>query len=595
VGLGLRRRVPGLDDAALTIVAPTYSAQATLALAALAGAWLAFGVGVLAWWAAGVIALLAAYFALGLVRTDAPMRAAAGIALIPAFLPWRMAIEVLGLLGYGRRRWVRTSRVLAVLLAASLGAARVSAQVIFSDDMESDTIVNDIIGAWDGPHDPTTMYLTDQISHSGHRALELKYVPGSPGASFMYHEFPGRDRVYVRWYQRWSNGFIWEPSATKMVILRPIAGYPEFYPEVLWANGQLAIQAQVTQEAGWDSENFYQNVGEPVVFGSDRWYCVEVLVQLNTPGAADGEVAAWIDGALKLRYTGREFRGVTPLDPGPSTAQIQAVGATGYYGGVTPVTQLQYSWQDDFVVSADPIGFQFLSDDFEDVVTGDDGQLAGWDGPARPSVMHVSAASAHSGGRALQLDYAAGSIGAGFMYRHVPPQQQVYLRWFQRWSPGFVFEPSGTALTGMTSSGSFPEFYPFASGSDGTFAIQAQVVAEQAWGTENFFANLGDPVRFVPDRWYCIEVFVKLNTPGASDGQLAAWIDGDQALSYDGRRFRGASPDDPAPSTASIDALLVAGSYGGPTLVPQPQSSWHDDYVAATERIGCQAYPPLAR
>ena len=48
-----------------------------------------------------------------------------------------------------------------------------------------------------------------------------------------------------------------------MVILRPIGGYPEFYPEVLWADGQLAIQAQVTREANWDSEDFYQNQGDP--------------------------------------------------------------------------------------------------------------------------------------------------------------------------------------------------------------------------------------------------------------------------------------------------------------------------------------------
>jgi hypothetical protein len=60
-------------------------------------------------------------------------------------------------------------------------------------------------------------------------------------------------------------------------------------------------------------------------------------------------------------------------------------------------------------------------------------------------------------------------------------------------------------------------------------------------------------------------VFVNLNTPGAADGQLAAWIDGEQKLFYDGRQFRGSSPDDPAPSTAAIDALLVTGHFGGQT------------------------------
>ena len=108
------------------------------------------------------------------------------------------------------------------------------------------------------------------------------------------------------------------------------------------------------------------------------------------------------------------------------------------------------------------------------------------------------------------------------MYRHFQPQDQIYLRWYQRWSPDFVWEPSGTALTGIAAAGGRLRFYPFAFGADGTFALQAQAVAERNWDGENFLVNLGDPVRLAPDRWYCIEVFVKLNAPGASDGQVGA-------------------------------------------------------------------------
>ena len=165
------------------------------------------------------------------------------------------------------------------------------------------------------------------------------------------------------------------------------------------------------------------------------------------------------------------------------------------------------------------------------------------------------------------------------------------MRWYQQWSTGF-WEPSGTGLVGVKTSTSYPQFYPFAVGADGTFAIQAQVVAEQAWGSENFFVNRGDPVSFVPDRWYCIEVFVKLNTPGAADGQLAAWIDGEQKLSYGGRQFRGSSADDPGPSTSAIDAILVTGhteadagaaaATRGRTTLAQPSAS-------------AEAYPPPFR
>jgi cellulose synthase/poly-beta-1,6-N-acetylglucosamine synthase-like glycosyltransferase len=110
---GLQQRRLELWDAALTMIAPTYSAQATLAL--MTFVLCSYLLNDPAWsrlfpWAAAVTFLLAAYFGLGIVLTEKPVRALLGIFLIPVFLPWRVAIELLGMLGYGRTRWVRTSR-----------------------------------------------------------------------------------------------------------------------------------------------------------------------------------------------------------------------------------------------------------------------------------------------------------------------------------------------------------------------------------------------------------------------------------------------------------------------------------------------------
>jgi len=491
-------------------------------------------------------------------------------------------------------------RAIAIAVAmttmAVVPARSVDAQVIFEDDFEEAIVHPDgTIGLWDGPANPSVMYLTDQLASFGRRSLELSYIPGTHGSSFSYRLFLGEDQLYVRWYQRWSPGFIWEPAATKMLILRPMGGYPQFYPEVLWANGQLAIQAQVVAEANWDSKNFYQNIGEPVVFGTDRWYCIEVFVKLNTPGVADGELAAWIDGDKKLAYTGREFRGSSPLDPAPSTAMIQAVGLSGYYGGVTLVPQQQYSWQDDVVASRQPIGCRLLTEDFEQTTTGADGTLSGWDGPSIPSAMRVTSGVAASGNRSLELAYMPGSSGAGYMYNYFRGQDQVYLRWYQRWDTAFEFEPSSTSLMALRPSSGYPHFYPFIAGASGQLAIQAQVLKDRAWGSENLFQNRGDPVVFEPERWYCIEVLVKLNTPGAPDGALAAWIDGEQKLLHSGREFRGATITDPAPSTARINALLVAAQYGGQSTVPRLQFSWQDDLFASTQRIGCRGASPIVR
>lgn len=111
---GVRLRRPYLLDAALTLLAPNYSTQATLSILSLATAW--FLSGDPAWhflsaWAALVIGSLSVYFLVGVISTEAPLRTLMGIALIPAFLPWRMAIEILGFMGCGRKQWVRTSRV----------------------------------------------------------------------------------------------------------------------------------------------------------------------------------------------------------------------------------------------------------------------------------------------------------------------------------------------------------------------------------------------------------------------------------------------------------------------------------------------------
>ena len=101
-------------DAALTLVAPNYSSQASLGLIALVGAWFLLSDVMWAWlmpWSLGVLASLGVYFLLGVAYTESPLKALIGVVLIPIFLPWRLVIEIFGLLGFGRKVWFRTSRI----------------------------------------------------------------------------------------------------------------------------------------------------------------------------------------------------------------------------------------------------------------------------------------------------------------------------------------------------------------------------------------------------------------------------------------------------------------------------------------------------
>jgi hypothetical protein len=61
-------------------------------------------------WALILFVAVASYFVLGVFSTESPAKALGGLLLVPLFLPWRLAIELLGILGYGRRHWGRMSR-----------------------------------------------------------------------------------------------------------------------------------------------------------------------------------------------------------------------------------------------------------------------------------------------------------------------------------------------------------------------------------------------------------------------------------------------------------------------------------------------------
>src|SRR5262249_50185142 len=110
---GIQTGLLSLIDSAVTLAAPNYSSQASLALLCLAGGWVNAGDpiwGFSFYWAAALLVVIAGYFMFGVFSTEAPAKALAGLLMVPMFLPWRLTIEVLGMLGYGRQDWGRISR-----------------------------------------------------------------------------------------------------------------------------------------------------------------------------------------------------------------------------------------------------------------------------------------------------------------------------------------------------------------------------------------------------------------------------------------------------------------------------------------------------
>lgn len=93
---------------------------------------------------------------------------------------------------------------------------------------------------------------------------------------------------------------------------------------------------------------------------------------------------------------------------------------------------------------------------------------------------------------------------------------------------------------------------------------------------------------FQRERWYCVETEIKLNDPGASNGIVRIWIDGNLVIDRSSLPIR-------AGLTNKINLLLFGGWYsnadGGRNPQPDPAKAsvrYIDDIAVGTGRIGCE-------
>lgn len=110
----------------------------------------------------------------------------------------------------------------------------------------------------------------------------------------------------------------------------------------------------------------------------------------------------------------------------------------------------------------------------------------------------------------------------------------------------------------------------------GSYAYHAdgEGLSGQFWGW-----NLGPTGRLENGRWYAIEQYVRMNTPGKRDGVFRAWIDGWLAFERTNIRFR------------DIDSIRIENAWfdiyhGGVAKPAHEMSLYLDNVVIAREYIG---------
>ncbi|MFB3789172.1 MAG: hypothetical protein ACE15F_22665 [bacterium] len=213
--------------------------------------------------------------------------------------------------------------------------------LIFSDDFESGNLAK-----WDADsvvNDPSRLRLTEDPAQAfrGKYAVEITAPVGAgTGAKLNKWFMPGYDRIYARWYCRFAEDFDqgnhmhfvhllanradnkW--SAFGKAGLKPAGD--DFFTTGLepwrdWgrhpAPGELMLYTyHMDMPIDPKMGKYWGEMKRPepsVIIERGRWYCLEMMVQANTPGKADGEEAFWVDGRPAGRFTGIRWRDTADL------------------------------------------------------------------------------------------------------------------------------------------------------------------------------------------------------------------------------------------------------------------------------------------
>ena len=246
-----------------------------------------------------------------------------------------------------------------------------------------------------------------------------------------------------------------------------------------------------------------------------------------------------------------------------------------------------------FAVS-DCDNYQTLHPEWDFCTDFETGWPPDWDPSSDLSRTFVSTTMPFQGTQSLEWVYLNNVDSSGFTYKFLSQNYtELYLRWYLRLSSNWV----GTGCAGgqCNTKGPIVNGSGFSLGSAVYHMQDSQNVnspnygikttKETNWDDTLIFQNVGTPVTWQNDRWYCVESHVKLNTPGQANGLAEMWIDDNQVINSPNHEFIGSSLSDPSPSNYHWNFLFWSGSKYPSSAGTQYR--WYDNIIASSQRIGC--------
>jgi hypothetical protein len=239
--------------------------------------------------------------------------------------------------------------------------------VIFADSFESGN------ATWDNREGERPRVTEDKKRvHSGKYAAELICPPGKgAGAPGLVKWFdPGYEQVYARWYvmfaEDYDQGDLHHAAGNLVGMndhwLLGVSGRKPDGTDMFstgletWRDwkrnpppGEMFMYTYYPDMKRDPDGNYWGNMFRPekkVLLERGRWYCLEMMVELNHPDRADGEQAFWVDGKLIGHFTGIRWRTV-------DTLKVNGFWLELYIHDNPQVNRL---WYDDVVVSKSYIG-----------------------------------------------------------------------------------------------------------------------------------------------------------------------------------------------------------------------------------------------
>jgi len=207
--------------------------------------------------------------------------------------------------------------------------------------------------------------------------------------------------------------------------------------------------------------------------------------------------------------------------------------------------------------------------------------------------MSVTTNDPFDGTYSLEQAYTIGQVDAGWITKFIGDNphlgspgaklDEVYFRFYHKFEDGFTGFPPKTAQCKIFRtfddwSGGLAVYQWLNASGPLTADIRTYDGSDYIWiGATNSTLDYSNPANI--GRWICIEVRIKSNTAGQSDGEVQYWIDGALGLDLTGQNLRAEYNNGKGLNMVMWNCYWNAGS-------PAVQSRFYDNLVISTAPIG---------